>query len=221
MAPIEIYGMQLSAPCRIVEMTCEMLGLEYNFNQVDLMAGEHMKPEYLAINPQHNIPAIVDGEFKINESRAIAGYLAHKYGKDDTLYPKDPETRAIVDQRMYFDMGVFYKACGDFFYPAMFGKGNPAGEAEHNRLKEVLGWLDGWVSGGKYMAGTDSIPLGDLSLVAPYATLKGVEFLDLWESKTLDAWFEKGKPKIPNYGKVNGEGGVIFGGFYKSKVGVK
>merc|ERR1711872_1070499 len=85
MAPIEVYGMPLSAPCRIVNMTAECLGLEYNFKVVDLMAGEHMKPEFLALNPMHNIPTMVDGDFVMNESRAIAAYLVNKYGKDDKL----------------------------------------------------------------------------------------------------------------------------------------
>merc|ERR1711884_867738 len=76
MAPIEVYGMSLSAPCRIVNMTAECLGLEYEFKVVDLMAGEHMKPEFLAMNPQHNIPTVKDGDFVMNESRAVAGYLA-------------------------------------------------------------------------------------------------------------------------------------------------
>ena len=101
--------MSLSAPCRIVNMTAECLGLEYEFKVVDLMAGEHMKPEFLAMNPQHNIPTMKDGDFVMNESRAIAAYLVNKYGADDKLYPKDAETRARVDQRLYFDMGVFYK----------------------------------------------------------------------------------------------------------------
>ena len=79
----------------------------------DLMKGEHMTPEYLKINPQHTIPCLKDGDFCLNESRAIMTYLASKYGKDDKLYPKDVATRAIVDQRLYFDMGVFYKALGD------------------------------------------------------------------------------------------------------------
>ena len=105
----QIYGMQLSAPCRIVEMTAEVLGLEYDFKVVDLMAGEHMKPEFLAMNPMHNIPTIKDGDFVMNESRAAAAYLVNKYAKDDNLYPKDAEVRARVDQRLYFDMGVFYK----------------------------------------------------------------------------------------------------------------
>ena len=43
----------------------------------------------------------------------ICLYLFSKYGKDDKLYPKDVTTRAVVDQRLYFDMGTFYKAVGD------------------------------------------------------------------------------------------------------------
>ena len=65
------------------------------------------------MNPQHTIPTMKDGDFCLNESRPIATYLISKYGKDDKLYPKDVTTRAIVDQRLYFDMGVFYKAFGD------------------------------------------------------------------------------------------------------------
>lgn len=106
---VKVYGMSLSAPCRIVNMTAECLGLEYELKIVDLMAGEQMKPEFLAINPQHNVPTMKDGDFVMNESRAIAGYLANKYGDDDKLYPKEAATRARVDQRLYFDMGVFYK----------------------------------------------------------------------------------------------------------------
>ena len=65
------------------------------------------------MNPQHTIPTLKDGDFCMNESRAAAAYLATKYGKDDKLYPKGAEERAVVDQRMYFDMGFFYKSFGD------------------------------------------------------------------------------------------------------------
>ena len=108
MAPITIYGMPASAPCRIVTMTTEVLGLEYNYKVVDLATGDNRKPEYLALNPMHNIPTLVDGDFVMNESRAGAAYLVNKYGKDDKLYPRDAEIRARVDQRLYFDMGTFY-----------------------------------------------------------------------------------------------------------------
>ena len=56
---------------------------------------------------------MVDGKVVLNESRPAAAYLVNKYGKDDKLYPKDPDTRAMVDQMLYFDMGVLYKAYGE------------------------------------------------------------------------------------------------------------
>jgi glutathione S-transferase len=67
------------------------------------------------LNPQHNIPTLLDGDFATNESRAAAAYLVNKYGGDkkNELYPECPVARAKVDQRMYFDMGTFYKAFGE------------------------------------------------------------------------------------------------------------
>ena len=46
---ITVYGMELSAPVRCVMMTCEVVGVEYEFKKVDLMAGENKTPEYLKV----------------------------------------------------------------------------------------------------------------------------------------------------------------------------
>jgi len=219
MAPVEVYGMNASAPCRIVMMTAEALGVEYEFKVTDLMAGDHMKPEYLAMNPMHNIPTMKDGNFVLNESRAIAAYLVNKYGKDDSLYPKDPEARAVVDQRMYFDMGAFYKAFGDCVYPIMFG-GSAPGEKEKDKLQEVLGWADGFVKDGKFAAGGDKITLADICLISTFSTIKATECCDLSSYKNLSGWATKVAELIPNYAKANQEGAEGFGGWYKTKATV-
>ena len=122
---IDIHGMNLSGPCRIIYMTAECLGLEYNMIECDLFKGENKTEEYLKLNIQHSIPTLVDGKTILNESRVAAAYLVNKYGKDDKLYPKDPETRAMVDQMLYFDMGVLYKSYGEVMVNIDFYKFEP------------------------------------------------------------------------------------------------
>lgn len=67
------------------------------------------------MNVQHTIPTMDDNGFYLNESRAMLQYLANKYGKDDKLYPKDPQARAKVDMKMYFDEGTLYRAFGEAY----------------------------------------------------------------------------------------------------------
>lgn len=105
---IDLYYMGCSAPCRAVMMTAKLVGVELNLKMCNLMAGDHMKPEFLKMNPQHNIPVIDDAGFYLNESRAICAYLVNKYAKCDKLYPKEAKARARVDQRLYFDAGVLF-----------------------------------------------------------------------------------------------------------------
>lgn len=48
-------------------------------------------------------------------SRPIMAYLVNQYGKDDSLYPKNAKDRALVDQRLYFDMGSLYHGIVEYY----------------------------------------------------------------------------------------------------------
>ena len=111
------------------------------------------------------------------------------------------------------------QAFGDTVYPIMFG-GDKPGQDKFDKLKEVLSWVDGFVKDGKFCAGNDDLTIGDLALLATYATIKcaGQTEVDLAEYKNAEAWFEKCCKLVPNYEKANGEGAAAFGGFYKSKL---
>jgi len=222
--PVVIYGPMISAPVRIAVMACEAMGIEYETKNIDLMKGEHMTPEYLKINPQHNVPALVDGDFKLNESRAIALYLFNAYGKDEKLYPKDAKVRAMVDQRLYFDIGAFYFSFGQCVYPLVF-QGLDKLEAEKvTKLEEVLGWVNGWVEGTGFVAGTDHLTLADISIAATLETiLQTLEHADF--VKDFDTRFANLKPyakrvseAIPNYEATNLAGAKGFGGWIGPKV---
>lgn len=90
-------------------MTAYMAGVDVNLKLINMLHGDHMKPEFLQLNPQHNIPFMVDGDLLMNESRAISAYLINQYGqKVKHLYPEDPQERAAIDELLYFDQSVLF-----------------------------------------------------------------------------------------------------------------
>jgi len=83
----------------------EELGMPYTVHALDLGAGDQKRPEYLAINPNGRIPAIIDraaGDFAVFESGAILIYLAEKTGR---LLPSDIKGRSRVLQWLMFQIG--------------------------------------------------------------------------------------------------------------------
>jgi glutathione S-transferase len=83
----------------------EELDLPYALNVLDLAKGEQKDPNYLKINPNGRIPAIVDrdeGDFTVFESGAILIYLAEKTGR---LMPTDRKGRSRVIQWLMFQIG--------------------------------------------------------------------------------------------------------------------
>jgi glutathione S-transferase len=71
------------------------LGIDFEFEAVSLPAREHQRPEFLRLNPAGKVPVLVDGDLVLNESVAIALYLAEKY-PDKQLIPSDVRGRAEV-----------------------------------------------------------------------------------------------------------------------------
>ena len=108
MSKIELHGMPASPPCRAVHMVLDLLDLGYNYITVDQWGGAARTPEFLSLNPQHTIPVMVDNDIVVTESRAAMTYLISKY-KPSQLYPTCAKKRALVDQRLYFNIGTFYQ----------------------------------------------------------------------------------------------------------------
>jgi glutathione S-transferase len=95
---LKLYGGAQSR-ASITRWYLEELGVPYEFVQMDMQAGEHLQPDFLAINPMGKVPAIADESgFKLWESGAILLYLAEKHGQ----LPSNPEQKAEVYQWVLF-----------------------------------------------------------------------------------------------------------------------
>jgi glutathione S-transferase len=120
---LKLYGGARSR-ASIVQWYLEEIQVPYEFVKLDMQAGEHLKPEYLAINSFGKVPAIVDGDFQLWESGAILLYLADKYGKS----PLSLEERAVFSQWVLF--------ANASLGPGIFGEANR--EREMPRLLTPL-----------------------------------------------------------------------------------
>jgi GSH-dependent disulfide-bond oxidoreductase len=90
---------------RKISIALEEMGLPYEVHAIDLAAGGQKTPQYLAINPNGRIPAIVDrdvGDFPVFESGAILVWLAEKSGR---FLPTEAQDRSIALQWLFFQVG--------------------------------------------------------------------------------------------------------------------
>ncbi|WP_426748150.1 glutathione S-transferase N-terminal domain-containing protein [Myxococcus faecalis] len=147
---------------RKVSIALEELGLPYTAKSVDISKGEQFKPEFLAINPNNKIPAIVDAQgpggqpITVFESGAILLYLAEKTGK---LMPSDLRGKAQVTQWLMFQMGGVGPMFGQLNHFARFhsSKIPYAIDRYTQESKRLLKVLDGQLGKGDYVAGAYSI----------------------------------------------------------------
>ena len=79
------------------QLALEHKALPYERKVLSFSAGDTRKPEYVALNPRHRVPTLVDGDFVLYESNAIAAYLDAAYpGRGAPLFPGDARSQATV-----------------------------------------------------------------------------------------------------------------------------
>jgi glutathione S-transferase len=91
--PLTFYSFPKSSGSR-VHWALEELGVAYEYVSLDSSKKEHLEPEYLAINPNGKVPALVDDGDRLFESLAILIHLGQKYGVAKGLWPGQAGERA-------------------------------------------------------------------------------------------------------------------------------
>jgi glutathione S-transferase len=146
-----------------VRWTLQELGVDFEPIRVNLLAGEHQRPEFLKINPAGKIPVLVDGDLVLTESVAIVLYLAEKYSGKGIL-PARLEERAQVNRWLLF-------AATELEQPLWRISRHTALYPEEQRLpadvvlasrefKDMAAVLEKYMQGRRFVAG-DSVSVAD------------------------------------------------------------
>ncbi len=135
-----------------ISIALEELGLPYEVHALSFDRQEQKAPEFLRINPNGRIPAIVDDGFAVFESGAILLYLAEKTGQ---LLPSDPKGRSLAIQWLMFQMGGVGPMQGQAnvflrYFPEKLQGAIDRYQHETRRLYEVL---DRRLGEAEYLAG--------------------------------------------------------------------
>jgi GST-like protein len=181
-----------------VHIALEELDLPYTVVPVDISQGEQFKPEFLAITPNHRIPAIVDDApafgapggkpFALFESGAILIYLSEKSG--GKLIPADPAGRYACLQWIMFQMGGVGPMFGQYNHFARYApqKIPYAIERYTSELQRLHRVLDRRLSEAAFLAGPD-YSMADIATF-PWVRNPDRRGIDLGDYPNVKRWHD-------------------------------
>lgn len=184
-----------------VSIMLEEIGLPYEVHRVDITKNETWTADFLSLNPNGKIPAIIDPKgpdgspLALFESGAILTYLAEKSGM---LLPKDPARRYETLQWLFFQMAAIGPMFGQFgFFHKFAGR-----EIEDKRplaryrdeAKRLVGVLDQRLEGRKWIMG-DDYTIADIAIFPWVRGAKIVyeagDVLGIDNARNVSDWLER------------------------------
>jgi GST-like protein len=185
-----------------VSIMLEEIGLPYEVHLVDFNKDDQKTPEFLSLNPNGKIPAIIDpagpggAPLGLFESGAILHYLAEKTGK---LLPDDPARRWHTLQWLHFQMGGIGPMFGQVgFFHKFAGKDyedkRPL-QRYVNEAKRLLGVIEQRLAGRQWLM-DDDYTIADISMLGWVRNLVGFyearDIVAFDDFKAVSAWLDRG-----------------------------
>lgn len=183
----------------------EELGLPYEAHSVSIMKGDQKTPEFLDLNPNGKIPAMIDPDgpggvpLGLFESGAILVYLAEKTGR---LMPENPAARYACLQWVFFQVGGIGPMFGQFGYFHKFAGKAIEDKRPMERYRDetvrLLGVLDGRLDTRDWLMGED-YTIADIAVFPWVRALKvfyGAEdLLGLDKLDNVKAWMKRAEAR--------------------------
>jgi GSH-dependent disulfide-bond oxidoreductase len=164
----------------------EELGQQYEIVAVNLEKGEQKTPEFLAMNPNHKIPVLVDGDLTLFESGAILIYVADKFGK---FLPTTGPERYVALEWLMFQMANVGPFFGKITHFKKQGEKGAYG-VEHflDETKRVMGVLETRLSQVPYLAGEYGI--ADIATWPWIRSAQGKGNTDITQFPAVEKWYK-------------------------------
>ncbi len=194
---LKVYGDSRSGNCYKIQLLCAEMGVAYDWQEVDILAGDSRTPQFLAMNPNGKIPvlALPDGRF-LSESNAILFYLAD----GSRFFAGGAYARAQILQWMNFEQYSHEPniATSRFIIKYL---GNPPDRQQSLEEKKVGGYkaldvMELQLERHPFITG-DTYNIADIALYA-YTHVADEGGFDLAEYPAIRAWIERIASR-PNY----------------------
>ena len=186
-----------TAPTYKAGLALSLMGQPFAYKHVDLRAGAHKQPEYLAVNRFGQVPALVDGDLKLCQSGSILLYLAEKFGK---MGGKTPEEKARVREWLFWE---FDRLAPNVYRPRAMKRGFMKLDDNLYQLysglaADALKVLDGALGASAFLVGNEPT----IADVAVYGDVcyAGEAAIELAAYANVRAWMER-MEKLPGFKK--------------------
>ncbi|KAL1422006.1 hypothetical protein MTO96_022538 [Rhipicephalus appendiculatus] len=188
---IIMYNINNSSPCSFIRSLAMKLGVELELKNLDFFKKEHLKPEYLKINPFHKAPALDDSGFIVYESTL----------QSLELYPEDVKQRTRIDQVLAAVSSTIMPHKIVFLRPLMYEKKKPTSEEVASFEEIVLRGFEHLIGDGKFAVG-DQFTLADLCLFSCMVGILEMGFFDKNKFPKLWSYYERTQPLITGFDEI-------------------
>lgn len=185
----KLYHFPYSQHSRRVVSLLEEAAIPYELELVSMDKGAHMLSTYLSVNPNHQVPTLIDEDLKIHESNAILRYLCNKHELTD-WYPKNDKLRAKVDQWLDWNQCRLSPAVIDIVFNKVFAGEQGDKQAivrGETKLKELAAILEEHLDHSGYLVG-DVATIADLSVASNLFQLGMAAAMPL--TPAVSCWYE-------------------------------
>ena len=163
-----LYGHRESGSTHRVRVLLHRIGLPHRYVEIDLQAGEHRQPQFLALNPFGQVPVLQDAGRTLRDSHGILVYLARVHAPE--WLPEEPGAEAEVQAWLSFSAGELQQSLGRL-HLARLQPDLPVATDAEQRARGVVRLVDHHLGRSRGFLVGDAPTLADVALY-PYLSLR-------------------------------------------------